>query len=727
MVRKKRNHSLGQITFATLVAFGLLVTDVFAVSIGKRHMRSGSDLTPYVDSSNTVTDVTKAMRGTIYDRNGGVIAQDSKTYNIYCILDPNREALEGQITYVKDKERTARILAPILRMDYDEVLGYLNLYDEAGLFQTELGVNGRRLSKSIKDEIESYNLPGIGFTDSIQRMYPNSQFASNLIGYAQTDENGSTVGKMGIELFMNGYLSGKDGTRTYQVDKNGYVLPGMKETIVSATDGDNITLTIDSGIQTTLEEAMAQAAEKFGSERVWGGAMEIATGNIVAWGQYPSFDPNTLEDIKDYSNYGAQLAYEPGSTMKSFTYAAAINEGLYDPNVMTDGNTYCFTSDENNNPQRTYGPDNIGCIYNANEIMYGTVDVDHGLIWSLNTVTAAVQNEIITPQIHEEYLHRFHFFEPVETDGIPESSGTLNFTWASEKVALSFGQGSTVTMLQLMQAYSAIYGDGTMVKPHFIDSIRDPYDNSIIYKAKTEIVDTPITEDTARYIQGLLYRSANDDDGAARFYKIPECQIIAKTGTAEMAVDGQYSTSQYIHSVMAAMPADNPQVLVYFAFDAPIYMQAHYNTEAAISFLRKVAIAYGFTEGNSTVQAEQGPIEEIETYTMPSLLNHSVSFAQNTLAGTNTELIVLGEGNSVIDQYPHPDGILTTGQRVFILTDTGSFVMPDMTGWTRKDVSALWAVSGFGFKLTGDGIVTGQNIPPGTVVTRGTQIEVVFE
>lgn len=728
MVRRKRNHSLREIAFVTLAAFVLLASDVFVVSIGRRHMRSGSDLTPYVDNSNTVTEVMKAMRGTIYDRGGNVIAQDSKTYNIYCILDPNRVALEGQIAYVKDKEKTAKILAPLLHMEYEEVLGYLKLYEVDGRFQTELGNNGRRLSKSVKDEIESYNLPGIGFTDSIQRMYPNSVFASNLIGYAQTDENGSTVGQMGLELYLENYLAGHDGTRTYQVDKNGYVLPGMKETVVSATNGNNVTLTLDAGIQTSLEEAMSAAAEQFNSTRVWGGAMEIATGNIIAWGQSPTFDPNTLENITEYNNIGAQLAYEPGSTLKSFTYAAAINEGNYDPSMTADGNQYCFTADENNNPVRTYSGDNYGCVYNANERMWGEIDVDHGLIFSLNTVTAIVQNEVINPDIHLEYLKKFHFFEPVETDGLPEASGTLNFTWPAEKVALSFGQGSTVTMLQMMQAYSAIFGNGQMIKPHFVDSIRDAYDNTVIYKAKTEVVGEPITEETARQVQGLLYRSVNDDDGVARWYRIPECRIIAKTGTAEMAENGHYTESKYLYSVMAALPADNPQVLVYFAFDAAYNSDAHYNTDAATSFIRKVAMTYGFRDDSTgTGDSPLAPIDEVKTFSMPSLLNHSVSFASNRLAGTDAEIIVLGEGNNVIDQYPREEGILTSGQKVFLLTDTGGFILPDMTGWTRKDVSALWAVTGFGFKLSGDGKVVSQNIPGGTAVSRGTQIEVVFQ
>ncbi|MDO4414846.1 MAG: penicillin-binding protein [Erysipelotrichaceae bacterium] len=718
-----KNNSVREIFLVTLAAIVLLASNVFFVTISKVHLRSGQDLSGYANSANYVHEINKALRGNIYDRNGSVIAQDSRTYNIICILDPNRPAVEGTIAHVADKEGTAEILSKVLRMDYDKILDYLN----QDVYQTELGYGGRKLSKAVKDEIESYDLPGIEFTDSVQRIYPMGQFASNLIGYAQSDDTGSTTGRMGIELYLDPYLSGTDGSRTYQADEYGYVLPGMKEEVISARNGNHVYLTLDAGIQESLEEGMKTTMGLYQTQRVWGGAMEIATGKVIAWGQSPSFDPNTLENITDYTNTGAQMAYEPGSTMKSFVWAATINENRYDETMVTDGNQFCFNGDEYNNPVRTYSTDNIGCIYNAGEKQYGMVDLDHGMIYSLNTVAATLENELITPDIYLAYLKKFGFFSNVDTDGLPESSGLLNFTYAYDKMNLSFGQGSTATMLQLFQAYSAIFSDGTMVKPYFVESVRDSYDNSIIYQAETTVKGNPITEETARHMQRIMYRVINDEDGTAKWYRIPECDMIAKTGTSEVAINGSYENARTITSVMCAMPADNPQVLAYYAFEADNAKDSHYYVDAQKNFFRKIAVTYGFAEGSSTSPQPETPAETVELSEMPSLINHSIDYAQRKLSAAGASVYVLGEGQSVIRQYPQPLETLATGQRVFLLTDTQSFLMPDLTGWTRKDVAGLWDATGFGFQLSGTGKVVSQSIPPGTAVTKGTEIRVVFE
>lgn len=712
----------------TLVTIMLLVADVFCVAIGKVHPNSQTDLSPYVDSSNTVVEYTKAMRGNLYDRNGNVIAQDAKTYNIVCILDENRPSIDGEITYVKDKEATASALSKILLIDYDKVLALLS----QDIYQTELGSAGRNLSKNTKDEIEALELPGIEFTDSIQRLYPNHTFASNLIGYAIADENGSTVGQMGLELYLDSYLSGQDGKRVYQVDKNGYVLPGMKEETVSAINGNDVYLTLDAGIQQALETAFKETEQKFNATSVWGGVMEIDTGKVIAWGQSPSFDPNSLENITNYNNIGSQSAFEPGSTMKTFNWAAAINEGKYDGSALADGNEFCWTSDADNNPSKTSKENSMGaCIYNASQKKWGTVTLDDGLVYSLNTVAATIETEYITPAVYEQYLQDFGFFQKVDTDGLPESAGIKQFTWPADKLSLSYGQGSTVTMLQMFQAYSAIFSDGTMVKPYFVESIRDPYDSSnVIYQAETDVTGNPITEETAQQIQSILYDVVNRSDGPARFYKIPECELMGKTGTAEVAGnDGKYEAGRNIASVMLAMPADDPKVLVYYAFDAAYTVQMVTYTEPQKSLLRKIAQVYGFSGDSSSVTAvttdQNKDVELVETQ-MPSLLNHTVDYSVKQLDGSNTQLTVLGGGRNVIDQYPKTSDTLTTGDRVFLLTDTSSFEMPDLTGWTRKDVAALWSITGFGFELSGEGVVTSQSVPAGTVVTKGTVIQVVF-
>ena len=725
---RRKPKTVSTIMIVTLVTIMLLVTDVFCVAIGKTHPNSGTDLNLYVDSSNTVVDYTKAMRGNLYDRNGNVIAQDTRTYNIVCILDESRPSIDGEISYVKDKETTASALSKILMIDYDKVLALLN----QDVYQTELGNAGRNLSKNTKDEIEALQLPGIEFTDSIQRLYPNHTFASNLIGYAIADESGSTVGQMGLELYLDSYLSGQDGKRVYQVDKNGYVLPGMKEENVSAVNGNDVYLTLDVSIQQALETAFKETEEKFNATSVWGGVMELDTGKVVAWGQSPSFDPNSLENITNYNNIGSQSAYEPGSTMKTFVWAAAINEGKYDGSALADGNEFCWTSDADNNPSKTSQDNAMGaCIYNANRKKWGTVTLDDGLVYSLNSVAATIETEVITPAIYEQYLDDFGFFQKVDIDGLPESEGIKQFTWPADKLSLSYGQGSTVTMLQMFQAYSAIFSDGSMVKPYFVESIRDPYDSSnVIYQAETEATGNPITEESAKKIQSILYEVVNRSDGAARFFKIPECELIGKTGTAEVAGnDGKYESGRNIASVMLAMPADDPKVLVYYAFDAAYTVEMATYTEPQKSLLRKIAQVYGFSQDDSSVAVvttdENADVELVET-SMPSLLNHTVEYAKNQLDGSNTQLIVLGGGNNVIDQYPKTSDTLTSGDRVFLLTDSNSFEMPDLTGWTRKDVAALWSITGFGFELSGEGVVTSQSVPAGTTVTKGTVIQVVF-
>ncbi len=719
-------RSLFIVTLAVMI---VLATNVFFVSIKKVHLRSGTDLSAYADSANIVTETTKALRGNIYDRNGTIIAQDVHTYNVICILDSSRPAVEGEVAYVQDKEETARQLASILGADYDTILGYLN----QDVYQTELGTAGRNISQEQKEAIEATGLPGIEFTESIERVYPLGTFASNLIGFAQSDETGSTVGKMGLELYLDDYLSGTDGYHIYQTDKDGHVLPGMKEETQSAVNGYNVYLTLDQEIQEALEESFTITNETFDAVRVWGAVMEVDTGKILAWGQSPSFDPNVL-DIEDYNNYGSQLTYEAGSVMKAFTWAAAINEGVYNGTDLVYSGPFYYSWDENNDPYRVEYANGQQPITNASNKNWGWIDYDHGFMYSSNVVAATVQTSLISPETHLEYLKAFGFFEPVNTDGIPEESGVLNFTWPSEKLALSYGQGSSVNMLQMLQAYSAIMGEGNMVRPYYVESIVDSYDSSnVIYQAQTEITGSPITAETAAQVRNLMYRTVNESDGTAKYYQIPECEIIGKTGTTQVSINNTYQSGYTIASFMCGMPADDPQVIIYYCFEAPYDRNAHYKTDAVKNLLRKTAMRLGFTSGSTstadttTEDQTTSDYETITTSEMPELVNHSVSYAESKLADLNVNVIVLGSGDTVIDQYPSGSASVTTGQRVFLLTDTASFTMPDLTGWTRKDVTGLWQVTQFGFKLSGQGKVVSQSVPAGTTVTRGTEIEVVFE
>lgn len=731
---RKRKHrrtpdTVGHLMLASFIVMALLITDVFFVSIKKVHLASGTDLSAYADSANTVTETISAYRGNIYDRDGKVIAEDTHTYDIYCVLDAAK-AKKNDVSYVKDKEKTAEVLSGILNLDKDSILGYLN----QDIYQTELGGAGRNLSQETRQKIEDTGLEGIGFTDSITRIYPKGEFASNLIGYVTRDDNGHYKGQMGLEQVLDDYLAGKDGSRTYQADSEGYVLPGMQESVVSAENGANVTLTLDSAIQEQLEASFKETVRDYkNTTKVWGGVMEVDTGRVLAWGQYPGFDPNEM-NITDYVDYGRQAAYEPGSTMKTFTWASAINEGKYDSNQTGEGYQYCYAADQNNDPVRTSQANADGCIYNYGKYSYNNPTFDEGLMRSLNTIAVTLETEYITPEILKDYLEKFGFFQDVNTDGLSEASGDLSFSTVGDRINLAFGQGSTVTMLQMMQAYSGILSDGTCKKPYFIDSIRDSYDSSkVYYQGRTQIVSNPITAESASKIQNVLWKVANEDGGGLTNLKIPECQICGKTGTAEEAINGSYNNDRVISSIAVGMPADDPKVFVYYAFEHELGDGS--STQHEIDLLRKVAQELNLHDGGDSAAADTADtaqtdttqqVQEIKTYTMPDLVNHSTGYAQNQIASCGTEINVLGGGSTVIDQYPKAGDTVETGQRVFLLTDTQSFTMPDLTGWTRKDVTALWSVTGFGFTLDGEGTVVSQSVPAGTAVNKGTQIQVVF-
>lgn len=728
---KQSNRMLMILLVVTLLISGVVSANVFAVSVLQVHARSQTDLTDYVSANNMRRVVQSANRGYIFDRNGAIIAQDTTTYTLVAVTNKERESRKGEIAYVDNPLQTARILAPILNMEESEIYTMLT---KEGAKQVELGTKGKNLSKEKKEEIEALDLNGIEFVQTSKRTYPLGSFASYLVGYALAGDDGSVVGKMGAEKYMNTALSGENGYKRYQADKYGYILPGMKVEEKSAVNGNNVYLTLDQSIQDAMESSMKQTTELFHPDKIWGTVMEIETGKILAWGQTPAFDPNEME-ITEYVNYVSQMPYEPGSTMKVFTYAAAIDSGVYDGSTIVDSSRFCYGAN-NKIPFRVTENDSrrIGCIGNANGKSWGNIPYDLGLVYSSNVLTASIITNLITPEVYEEYLDRFGFFKLVDTDGIDEVNGYKNYTWPADKIALTYGQGSTVTMLQMLQAYSSIFNDGLMIKPYYIDQIRSSYDDQqVLYQGKTTEVGQPISSQTSKQVQQLMYDTANRDDGTAKYYNIPETKIIAKTGTTQLAAvgGGGYTTGKTIVSLVAALPADDPKVMVYYAFQGDYDRNAHLKSEPVQNILRRVAMTYGFTDqmkpSEETVPDESQPALPVQEYTMPQLTNHSVSYAQQKLSETECNVLILGNGSEVIDQYPKENELVVSRQKVFLLTDLYQVAMPDMTGWTRKDVASFWAVTNFAFKIDGYGKVVSQSIPPGTILNQDLSIEVKLE
>ena len=263
----------------------------------------GIDMKKFASNRNTVNNVLVAKRGTIYDKDGNVLALNTNSYTMIAYLDSNRTKNIADPKHVVDKEYTATKLSQVLDADYDYILKRLNSKSK----QVEFGTIGRNITELKKLAIEDLHLPGIEFVETTTRFYPNGSFASYVIGYAKSNDDGVIEGKLGIESNYNDILKGVDGYYKYQQDKNGYRIPDTPEERVEAVNGSDVYLTIDSSIQRFVESAVNDINEKYSNEWLLIEVMDAKTGEILGTSSKPNFDPNSIPS--DMSYYNPLISY----------------------------------------------------------------------------------------------------------------------------------------------------------------------------------------------------------------------------------------------------------------------------------------------------------------------------------------------------------------------------------------------------------------------------------
>lgn len=712
----KRSNGKLRFLYLILGVFSLaIIANVLLVTIGHVHVRSNTSLEDYIYSVSNVEETIFASRGTIYDANGITVAQDTQTYDIICYLDEDRLSNGSDIAYVDNPSYAANCLAPILGMQASDI--YEILVSNAGLYQVELGANGRNLSQEQVDQIKAIEgLNGIGFRNSYQRYYPYGEsFSPQLIGFAQSDNTGKLIGKLGIESYLNDELSGTDGYRSYQQDKNGYVLPGMFDDTVEAIDGYDVYLTLDLSIQEALNTCLQTTMEYKNASRAWGAVVEVKTGKILAWGQTPSFNPNSPKSDDVQVNFGSQLVYEPGSVMKAVIYSSAIDLGVYNGSAMFNSSPYCYTDDTT----RTYSGNQLGCIFNVSHLDWGNIELDYGLIYSSNVATATLLSSYVGVDNYKDYLDRFHLYQKVYTDGIDELAGYTNYGLSAvDCITATYGQGSSTTMLQLLQAYTSIFGNGEMLKPYIIDKIVDTNNDKIVYQGDRTVVSTPIKETTARQMQDLLRRVVSDTAGTCRHYAAKTVEVMGKTGTSEIPLDGTYSETDSIISCMLGFPYEDPQYIVYYAYVSPETVYYNYDVKPVPDLIDRIALLEGLN-----VQEESDDINRsIYKYEMPNLISLDINSANQKLEEFGVNVIEIGNGEKVVGQYPNNKDDVYTNQKVFILTNGSEIELPDFNGWTRKDIISYWNLTKLPIKMDGYGIGYEQSLAPGSIVDGSAEI-----
>ncbi len=725
----KTNKKMSAILVVMLVISAIVVSNVVYTMISKHHIWSGQDVLHSKIRSSIVNTSVEAKRGNIYDRNHNVIAHQIPAYTVVAYLDDSIVDENGDPDYVSDPKKTAKELKKYLpNIDEKQVAQILENAIKNDLSQTELGSGTKRIDKEVMETIRKANIPGIGFIDDIKREYPTTPFASNLIGYASYDEDEQKIlGKLGLEQMLEEYLAGEDGSIQYQQMVDGTVLPGTLQVFEEAVDGDDVILTIDSNLQSVVEAQLQETITANNASNAWAIVVEVETGKILAWGSYPTFNQNQPTEIPNFLNNMTEMAIEPGSVMKPFVYATAIDSGVYPAGQSYTAGSFTYGLDANGNIARVANGTQTGfpVINDALGENFGVITFEQGLAFSSNIAICELLTNYVNYNQFSDYLDRFGFYQYIDIPFVSEAKGTKNIESPSDYLSTGFGQASSLTILQLVQAYTAIFNDGKMMRPYVVDEIYNVESDHVVKKFEPEVVGEPISAETAAKVRELM-RGVMAPGATGDKFNVDGIEMIGKTGTGEIYNEktGGYDKTNYTSSAMLAAPANDPKIMVYWGMQSSNYLD--YSPSPAQTIMQAALIANAVSGANPQ-PSNQSEEPTWSTYTMPSLINHSIEYVNSQMEGKNVNIVMIGDGNTIVDQFAKEGSTVYSYDRVFLKTNGENITMPDMTNWTRKDITAFWQLSGIGIQTSGYGKVTTQNIPPGESINTSSDIQVVLE
>ena len=668
---------------------------------------NGRNMKVFASNRNTVSKVLTAKRGTIYDMSGNVLAQNVTSYTLIAYLDEERST-KTQINHVKDIEGTAKALAPVLETDEESLKKMLQKGKDQGKYQIEFGSVGKNLTELKKGEIEALNLPGIDFEESYKRYYPNGDFASYILGYAKTneyiDKNGKTNtsidGELGIEAKFDDELKGTDGYLMYQQDRFGYKIPDTKEERIDALDGKDIYLTLDSSIQRFAETEVKNMQNEYEPEWSMIAVMDAKTGDILASASTPSFNPN-LRNITSYENPLVSNAFEPGSTMKIYTYMCAIDKGTY-------------------NGDETFKSGSIevadAVIRDWNNTGWGTITYDKGFEYSSNVGVSTMINHFIDRDEMKDCFKKYGFGTSTGIDLSRELAGNLGFKYPVEVANAAFGQGITTTPIQHLKALSMIANDGQELTPHIVKKIVDPNTGKTTYKRKVEKSAKLVKQSTIDKIKNLMDNVVNSSDPQAtgRKYHIDGFNVIGKTGTSQIYDEksGGYlkGSNDYIYSFAGMYPKEDPEIIIYAAIKQPNVGSSSTLSTSINNLMKNIAkyrnMFEEVTQNNSSVTSLK----------LDSYINKEVNDVKKIMEDNHINVTVIGSGDKIINQYPNEGETVLSYDRVFLITNGDQGKMPNLLGYSRSEAIYLMKTLGYKYELEGYGYVTDQSIKAGDVV-----------
>ena len=682
------------ISLLAVVLFAVFLVN-FAVIIGSGS-KFGTDLVKEARKVHQITRTVPAKRGTIYDRNGVPIAEDATSYNVYAVIDKKYKSATGKILYVEDAQfnKVAEVFHQYLDMDEAYVKEQLS---QPNLTQVSFGAKGNGITyanmMAIKKDLKDASVEGIDFTTSPNRSYPNGQFASSFIGLAQLHENEdgskSLLGTSGMESSLNSILAGKDGIITYEKDRLGNIVPGTEQVSQQTVDGKDVYTTISSPLQSFMETQMDAFQEKVKGKYMTATLVSAKTGEILATTQRPTFDADTKEGITEdfvWRDILYQSNYEPGSTMKVMTLAAAI-----------DNNT--FPGGEVFNSSELKIADVTIRDWDVNEGLTGgrMMTFSQGFALSSNVGMTLLEQKM-GDATWLDYLSRFKFGVPTRFGLTDEYAGQLPADNIVNIAQSSFGQGISVTQTQMLRAFTAIANDGIMLEPKFISAIYDS-NNQSVRKSQKEVVGNPVSKDAASLTRTHMvlvgtdpvYGTMHNHSTGKSTITVPGQNVALKSGTAQIADEknGGYlvGTTNYIFSAVSMNPAENPDFILYVTVQQP----EHYSGIQLGEFANPILERASAMKESLNLQSPAKNLDQVTTessFAMPSIKDISPGDLAEELRRNIVQPIVVGTGTKIKNASIEEGKNLAPNQQVLLLSDKAEEV-PDMYGWTKATAEAF--------------------------------------
>ncbi|HCD4482172.1 TPA: penicillin-binding protein [Enterococcus faecium] len=697
---------VGIILFATSIGLFFLFAVRFSYIVIGGHV-AGTSLAEKTKQLYQGSEVVKAKRGTIYDRNGVALAEDASSYSIKAILSKTYTSGDKKL-YVEEKnfDKIAEILHKNLSIDKKDALNILEDGAKKELYQVEFGSYGKNISQETKQNIEAdmkkEGVAGLYFVDHQARMYPNGVFSSHFIGYAvpDKDENG-LVGKLGLESAYNDILSGKDGKIIYQKDNFQNPLPGTVAEEEKAVDGQDIYTTLDSRLQSYLETLMDQVNEEYQPEELTAVLMKAKTGEILAMGQRPTFNPETMEGLtgKDaiWRNFLVQDSYEPGTTMKVFTTAAAIEEGEFNENET-------FQSGKIQVEDATINDHDFG--------EKGVLTMRQALSWSSNVGMVILEQRLGGRWYN--YLQKLGFGQSTHSGLDDEVNGALPTLNIVDRAMSAYGQAVGVTNFQMMKAFTSIANNGTMIQPRYISKVVDPQTGEE-RTTQTEVLGQPFSKETTEKVREYMRDVVESENYGSAYgvYSVPGYNVSAKTGTAQIASDtGGYQTGDtaYLYSIVEMVPSEDPDYVLYLTMKHPKTYDRMALAKIANPLMKR-AMDFKETEEDSDTETKT------EKVSVADYRNLEADVAAADAQKSGLQPVVIGNGKKVQKQSTANGDQLISGEKLILYTG-GDKLMPDVTGWSKADIMKLGKILGIEVSFDGDGYCVKQELAPYEKITE---------